>query len=50
MAPFKKIAIELVAIGGGIWITSYTYFAACIVMSERITKKTKVAYLRAILK
>ena len=50
LAPFKSLAIKLSAIGIAIWITSYIYFSCCIVMSERITKKTKVAYLRSILR
>jgi ATP-binding cassette subfamily B (MDR/TAP) protein 1 len=50
IAPFRKLSIELTVIGVGIWITSYLYFTSCIILSERIGKKTKVAYLRSILK
>ena len=45
----KPIAIELVVIGGIIWVTSYFYFAFLVIVSERLGKKTRIAYLRAIL-
>ena len=45
----RPIAIELTLIGVFIWITSYLYFAFLVMMSERLGRKTRVAYLKAIL-
>lgn len=45
----KHMAIILLIIGGAIWITSYIYFTCSMILAERIGKKTRVAYLRAIL-
>ena len=49
VALIRPIAIELTIIGVVIWITSYFYFALLVIMSERVGKMTRVAYLRAIL-
>lgn len=46
----KPIAIELLIIGVFIWVTSYFYFAFLVIMSERVGRATRVAYLRAILR
>jgi hypothetical protein len=43
------IALQLTVIGIFIWVTSYFYFAFLVIMSERIGKKTRQAYLRSIL-
>lgn len=45
----RPVAIELCIIGVFIWITSYSYFVFLVMVSERIGKKTRVAYLKAIL-
>jgi ATP-binding cassette, subfamily B (MDR/TAP), member 1 len=45
----RPMAIELVIIGAFIWLTSYLYFVFLVIVSERIGKKTRVAYLKAIL-
>ena len=41
--------IQLIVIGIFAWIASYLYFAFLINFAERITKKTRLAYLRSIL-
>ena len=45
----RPIVIELLVIGAFIWLTSYFYFAFLVIMSERLGRKTRVAYLKAIL-
>lgn len=45
----RPMAIKLTIIGAIIWVTSYFYFALLVIMSERLGKKTRVAYLKAIL-
>ena len=45
----RPICIKLLIIGAIVWVTSYLYFSLLVMMSERIGKKTRVAYLRAIL-
>lgn len=44
-----KFSLILIYIGLAIWATSYIYFTCSMIVSERIGKKTRVAYLRAIL-
>jgi|LauGreDrversion4_2_1035121.scaffolds.fasta_scaffold141052_1 ABC-type multidrug transport system fused ATPase/permease subunit len=39
----------MTAIGGFIWVTTYLYFTFLVIMSERVGRKTRVAYLKAIL-
>ena len=46
----NTIALEMTIIGLIIWFFSYFYFAFLVILSERIGQKTKVAYLRAILR
>lgn len=41
--------LQLTIIGAAIWVSSYFYYAFLVIMAERIGKKTRVAYLRAIL-
>jgi ATP-binding cassette subfamily B (MDR/TAP) protein 1 len=43
------ICIELVIIGAIMWVTSYLYFTFLVIMSERLGRKTRIAYLRAVL-
>jgi ATP-binding cassette subfamily B (MDR/TAP) protein 1 len=45
----SKLALILTVIGAIIWLTTYIYFVCGMILSERIGRKTKVAYLRAIL-
>lgn len=46
----NPLCLILTIIGGVVWVTSYLYYVFLIIMSERIGKKTRVAYLRSILK
>ena len=46
----NPLALQLTVIGGIMFVTSYLYFVFLVIMAERITKKTRVAYLRSILK
>lgn len=46
----NPLALKLVIIGGVMFASSYFYYVFLVIMSERITKKTRVAYLRAILR
>ena len=39
----------MTVIGAMVWITSYFYYASLVIMAERISRKTKIAYLKAIL-
>jgi hypothetical protein len=43
------IALTMTIIGVGIWLTTYLYFTFLVIMSERVGKKTRVAYLKAVL-
>jgi ATP-binding cassette subfamily B (MDR/TAP) protein 1 len=45
----RPVCIELIIIGAIMWVTSYLYFTFLVVMSERLGRKTRIAYLRAIL-
>jgi ATP-binding cassette, subfamily B (MDR/TAP), member 1 len=45
----RPVAIELVIIGAIIWVTSYFYFTFLVMVSERLGRKTRIAYLKAIL-
>ena len=45
----RPIAIQMTVIGAFIWLTTYLYFTFLVVMSERVGRKTRVAYLKAIL-
>ena len=46
----NPLALKLIIIGGVMFVSSYFYYVFLVIMSERITKKTRVAYLRAILR
>jgi hypothetical protein len=39
----------MIYIGLAIWVTTYLYFTFLVIMSERVGKKTRVAYLKAVL-
>jgi len=45
----RPLAIELLIIGAIIWVTSYFYFTFLVIVSERLGRKTRIAYLKAIL-
>jgi ABC-type multidrug transport system fused ATPase/permease subunit len=46
----KRMCWILCLIGGFIWIVTYVYYTCLLIFSERVTKKTKVEYVKAILK
>lgn len=46
----NPLALQLTIIGGVMFVTSYLYFVFLVIMAERIAKKTRVAYLRSILR
>ncbi len=46
----NPMALQLTIIGGIMFMTSYLYFVFLVIMAERIGKKTRVAYLRSILR
>jgi len=43
------VTIWMIGIGAGIWIFTYFMYSFLIIYSERVAKKTRVQYLRAIL-
>ena len=45
----RPTVITLAIIGGVIWLFTYMYFVQLVILAERIGKKTRVAYLNAIL-
>eukprot|EP00347_Sterkiella_histriomuscorum_P015933 403355132 len=45
----KPTVITLASIGLFIWLVTYLYFVLLVILAERIGKKTRVAYLKAIL-
>src|SRR5690606_5694226 len=45
----RDLALILIYIGLAIWASSYIYFTCSMILAERLGKKTRVAYLRAIL-
>ena len=45
----RPVSIQFTIIGVAIWVTTYLFFTMLTIVSERIGKKTKVAYLNAIL-
>ena len=49
VSKIGPIALTMVIIGLAIWITTYLYFTFLVIMSERVGKKTRVAYLKAVL-
>ena len=46
----NPLALKFTIIGGVMFVTSYLYFVFLVIMAERIGKKTRVAYLSAVLK
>lgn len=49
MDMIELMAIIFVVIGAGLWIVTFCYYSFFIQFSERVSKKIKIAYLRAIL-
>jgi ATP-binding cassette subfamily B (MDR/TAP) protein 1 len=49
VTTIKKISLIFVCIGTGIWVTSYIYFTFLLVFSQKVIKKVRMAYLKAIL-
>jgi ABC transporter transmembrane region len=49
VGAIRPISIDMTIIGCAIWITTYIYYTMLVTVSERLGKKTRVAYLRAIL-
>ena len=45
----SSMALKLTIIATVVWATSYIYFVFLVIVAERLTKKTRVAYLRSIL-
>ena len=50
LKQIKLLSGIFTAIGVFVWISTYMYYSSLLVFSERITMKTKVRYLEAILK
>ena len=50
LSSIKSSCLDMVLIGGGVWVSSYFYYACLVIMAERVGRKTKVAYLRSLLK
>lgn len=50
MEAFIRIAIQFLIIGGVVCVTAYIFVVTGMILAERIGKKTRVAYLRAVLK
>ena len=46
----KRIGLIMTCIGVGIWVLSYVYYAALLVTSEKIVRKTRTEYVKAILR
>jgi len=46
----NPLALKFTIIGGVMFATSYLYFVFLVILAERIGKKTRVAYLSAVLK
>lgn len=45
----KKISLIFVLIGIGVWLFSHVYYVTLLIFSAKVARKTKVAYLKAIL-
>ncbi len=50
LTRITRVSLILSIIGAGVWIGSYLFFAFLTIASERLGLKTRVAYLRAILR
>ena len=50
LSVMSPLALKLTLIGAAMAATSYLYYVCLVIMAERVTKKTRVAYLRAILR
>ncbi len=49
VSQMGPISLTMIYIGLAIWATTYLYFTFLVIMSERVGKKTRVAYLKAVL-
>jgi hypothetical protein len=45
----KPVIFRFIGVGIGLFVTAYFYYIFLAIMAERIGKKTRVAYLKAIL-
>ena len=45
----KRIALIFTIIGTAIWVTSYFYFSFLLIFAQRVTRRVRIAYLKAIL-
>lgn len=45
----RRIALIFTAVGVGVWFTSYIYFAFLLIFAQRVMRKMRLAYLKAIL-
>jgi ATP-binding cassette subfamily B (MDR/TAP) protein 1 len=50
LRQIEKICIIFVGIGLGILLFGYIFYAFLLIFSERVAKRTRIAYLRAIIK
>jgi ATP-binding cassette subfamily B (MDR/TAP) protein 1 len=50
LTKITRVSLILSIIGTGVWVGSYLFFAFLTIASERLGLKTRVAYLRAILR
>jgi hypothetical protein len=50
IAAIKKSSLTFLIIGFMLWVSSYLFYSILIILSERLGRKTKLAYLRSILK
>jgi hypothetical protein len=49
LEAIKRQCLIMVYIGLAVWVTSYFYYASLVAMAERVGRKTKINYLKAIL-
>lgn len=49
-AAINRACIQMVSIGGAVWVAAYLYYSLLVIMAERIGRKTKIAYLKSILR
>jgi len=46
----KMLALIFTLIGVGVWVFAYSYYTLLLIFAERVTKRTRVEYLKSILK
>ena len=49
IGSISTICLAMTLIGAGIWVMGYVYVTSLAIMSERVGKKTRIAYLRSVL-